>query len=407
MAKKKENNNDFFAQLAQNTGGKLLKGMGSSRYFISTGNFALNYICSGKFMGGGFPTGITEIYGPSSSSKSLVAYTALGNCQKMGGYAICLDTERAANELFAVSAGHVNENTLIIQQPFFIEEVEQKIFSMVKFIRENKGPDAPILFVWDSISVTPCRREWQETKLPENYSTAEFKKIVGAKEQPGERAKAAGKFLRKVNAFLDDNNASLIVINQTRTAIGVMYGDPEITGGGGKALPFYANCRLRTSASKQIEDTVKKIPIGVNVKYKNKKSRSFVPFLGTEGVQLYFSKGINPLGGLLSILIAGDRIELAGKGRYKVKEPFAGGKDITFAASVVRNDIPMDVLLQCPAIVDAENEKQVKDFLGVFVEAIDLSNSDSVSEMSMEEEDINSDDGLAAEIGSMDALAEE
>jgi len=377
MAKKKkeEVKSDFFADLAEHTGGRILKGLGDSRYFVDSGNLALNYINSGKFMGGGWPTGIIEIFGPPASAKSLFAYSALGACQRMGGIAILLDCERAANEKFAVSAGHVNENELIIQTPISIEEVERKIISMTKLIREKKGEDIPIFFAWDSIGVASCEREVKETHLPEEYTQKQFKDIVGGKEQPGERAKAAGRMLRKVNPFLDEHNATLFVINQTRMAIGA-YGDPEVTAGGGKSLPFYANCRVRTWPRKQIEDAKRKIPIGVNINLRNKKSRSFVPFLGTTNVQLYFASGINPVGGLLEVLVGAGRVE--GKGTYIVNEPWAGGEEIKFKASKERNDVPIELILECPALIDATSKKEVEDYLRVYSEAYNLSISDLV-----------------------------
>jgi recombination protein RecA len=389
--KEKEESKDFFANLAEHTGGRILKGLGDSRYFVDSGNLALNYINSGRFMGGGWPTGITEVYGPPASAKSLLAYAALGACQRMGGVAILLDCERAANEKFAVSAGHVNENELIIQTPLFIEDVERKIYNMTKYIRTEMGDDIPIFFAWDSIGVASCEREYKETNLPDKYTQEQFKKIVGGKEQPGERAKAAGRLLRKINPFLDEYNASLFVINQTRMTIGQMWGDPEVTAGGGKALPFYANCRVRTSPMKKIEDKAKKIPIGVNLRLRNKKSRSFVPFLGTSNVQLYFASGINPLGGLLEVLIGAGRV--AGKGTYTVQEPWAGGEEIKFKASMARNDVPIELILQCPALVDAESTKEIEDYLAIYSEAYKLSMSDDVVETIVEgEDDIYSDD---------------
>ena len=76
MAKKKavfseEEENDFFADLASETGGDVLDCIDSVRYFVDTGSLALNYICSGRFITGGIPGGkLTEVYGPNSSSKS-------------------------------------------------------------------------------------------------------------------------------------------------------------------------------------------------------------------------------------------------------------------------------------------------------------------------------------------------
>ena len=377
MAKKKSEVN-IFAELANETGGKILKGSGDSKYFIDTGNLAVNYINSGKFITGGVPTGIIECFGPPSSSKSLLAYTLLGRVQKMNGWAILLDCERAVSETFAEKAAHVDPNKLLVYHPFFIEEVESKVINIIKKIRE-RDKESPILFVFDSIGVTPCKREWAEVDLPENYTAAEFKKIVGRNESPGERAKAAGKFLRKINPILDENGASLFIINQIRAAIG-QYGMDETTAGGGKALPFYANCRIRTATRKTIEDKKRKIPIGINLKFTNKKSRSFTPFLSTEGVQLYFEKGINPISGLLTVLIGAGRVTGSG-GNYTVAEPWAKGEKVTFKSSLERNDVPIEALLKCPAIIDAETPDQIKEYLGSFVEAIEVSGSPDTVEI--------------------------
>ena len=72
MAKKKVGEEDsFFQDLASKTGGDIVANIDSVKYFVDAGNLAVNYICSGRFMGGGIPGGkLTEIYGPSSSSKS-------------------------------------------------------------------------------------------------------------------------------------------------------------------------------------------------------------------------------------------------------------------------------------------------------------------------------------------------
>ena len=113
MAKRKSANeeidSDFFEELAKNTGGDVLGKMDSVKYFVDTGSLALNYICSGRFIGGGVPGGkLTEIYGPSSSSKSLIGTNILFGCQRMKGIAILLDCENSANRDFINKASHCN-----------------------------------------------------------------------------------------------------------------------------------------------------------------------------------------------------------------------------------------------------------------------------------------------------------
>ena len=406
---KKNKEDEFFSELANSTGGETLSEASKSDYHLDTGNLGLNFASSGKFITGGLPGGkIIEVYGPPASAKSLLGYTVLGSVQRMGGIAILLDCERAANPMFAESAGHVNTKKLVTYEPISIQEVERKIVAATKKIRQYKGKDIPILFVWDSIGVTPTEREFRETNLPEKFSKEEFKRIVGGNTQPGERAKACGDFLRKINPFLSENNATLFVINQTRQAIGVLYGSPEVTAGGGNALPFYASCRIRTSAhaliygksdkDKDKEDDGKKkkkknseMPLGVNLTFQNKKNRSFTPFVAVNEVQLYFKHGISPLGGLLGALLAAGRIEKSGKGYYKILEPWAGGEEIKFQSTEARNDVPADAILKCPAVIDADSEQQVRDYLEIYGAALNLSVSDTTEEKEITNEDMDVD----------------
>jgi len=386
MAKKKANTDDFYKDIAAATGGISLTDAGNVPYFINTGSLALNYICSGRFINGGIPGGrITEFYGPPATAKSLLGYSCLAAVQRMDGIAVLLDCERAGSADFAHDAGHVDCDKLITYEPVSIEQVEAKLIAATRAIRKYYGPEKPILFVWDSIGVTPTEREWKEVDLPENPTAADIKK-AGGNARPGERAKASGDLLRKINPFMNEQNATMFIINQTRKNIGVLYGNPETTPGGGEALKFYASCRLRTSIGKYIENKTG-LPLGINLNFANKKSRSFVPGIKTTGVQLFFQHGINPLGGLLSILLQAGRIEKYAAGRYRVLEPWADGQEITFQAKVADNDVPLDLLLRAPQIIDAKDEREVQAYLNLFEGAIQLATGDSIVEKVVTDED--------------------
>jgi RecA/RadA recombinase len=397
MAKKKvidEANemDEIFYDLVNECDGTLLDDLGPSKYYVDTGNLALNYICAGKCIGGGVPGGkITEIYGPPASSKSLIGMCILHGVQKMGGFAIFLDLERAANRDFSVKAAHVNPKQLVVYEPDTIETSFLKIHNVIKLIREKKGPDIPIVVVYDSIGAVPCDREMREIDLPEGYTKAQFEKIVGSKEKPGERARISGKELRKMNPVLARQNASLVIINQTRQKLNVMFGRDVGGAGGGKALEFFGSCKLWVNPQKKIVKKLTEklnIPLGVNVKIKNEKNRSFDPFWETDNVQLYFRNGINPLGGLLGILIKAERIKSTSAGNYEVLEPFNGGKEVKFRSSMERNDVPVEVLLECPALIDGENREQVEAYLSTFGSAITLSDADAVVEDDMTDDEI-------------------
>lgn len=375
---KKDDADDIFAQVAAQTGGEVVgETEKAANYYIDTGNLAINYCCSGRFINGGVPGGrLTEIYGPSASSKSLLGTNLLHGCQKLGGIPILIDSENAINKDFIKKASHADLNKIIRYTPETLEKCFSVMYRAIDLVRSNKKyADKPIVIVYDSISVSPCAREFRETDLPEDYTKEQFKKIVGGNEQPGERAKICSKELRKLNTVMEANNVSVVIMNQIRDKIGVMYGNPETTAGGGNALPFYASLRFRTQTQKKIEQKVKglakKKSIGINIKITNKKNRSVRPFIEVENIPLYFEKGINPLGGLLGALLDADRLLASGAGNFKVKPEFANGnEDYKFKSSMERNDVPIQVLLDCPALIDAESAEQVSEYLEPFKEAI-------------------------------------
>lgn len=399
---KKESDDDIFASLASETGGEVVgEGEKASKYFIDTGNLAINYCCSGKFMTGGIPGGrLTEIYGPSASSKSLLGTNLLFGCQKLGGVPILIDSENAINKDFIQKASHADLKRIVRYTPETLEKCFHVMYRAIEHIRSNKKyAEAPIVIIYDSISVSPCAREFRETELPDDFTKEQFKKIVGGNEQPGERAKICSKELRKLNTIMEENNVSVVIMNQIRDKIGVMYGNPETTAGGGNALPFYASLRFRTQTQKKIEQKVpglaKKKTIGINIKIQNKKNRSVRPFIEVENIPLYFESGIHPLGGLLGALLDADRISALGAGNFKVKPEYADGKeDYKFKSSMERNDVPIEVLLDCPALIDGTSRDEVEKYLEPFKAAIDATNSPDVEAFDAGESDDDEIDSI-------------
>ena len=375
MAKKKVDEDTFFEELANKTGGDIVAQIDSVKYFVDTGNLALNYICSGKFLGGGVPGGkLTEIYGPSSSSKSLIGTNILFGCQRNNGIAILEDCENSANKEFIQRASHCDLTKIVRHTPQTLEDVFLKMYRSIEFIRTKKK-DSPIAIVYDSIGVSPSERELREVNLPEGASQADFKRIVGAKEQPGERAKICSREFRKLNTVMERNDATVVILNQTRSKIGVLYGNPTTTAGGGNALPFYASCRLETSTMKKIEYklSAKKTKIlGINIRVKNVKNKTHTPFISTENIQLLFEHGINPVSGLLSCLLDANRIITKSAGNFVVAEAFSDGQEVKFKASLDKNEIPLDILLKCPQLVDASSEAELSEYLEPFKNAMNF-----------------------------------
>ena len=369
---------DIFSSLKDEVGGEILGSLDTAKYFIDTGNLSINYACSGKFISGGIPSGrLTEIYGPSASSKSLIGANILYGCQKLGGVPVLLDTENAVNPEFMSRVSHVDVNRIVRFTPETLEDCFMKIYKTIEHVRKHEEyKDKPVVIVYDSISVSPSAREFREINLPENYTKTQFKEIVGANEQPGERAKICSKEFRKLNTILEESDASLIVMNQTREKIGMNYGygPNEAKAGGGTALTYYASLILRTQSQKKLEVKLsgnRKKFIGVNLKVSNKKNRAYRPYVDVENIPLYFEQGINPVGGLLGALMDAERIVPTGAGNFVVNKAYSNGEEYKFKSSNERNDVPLELLYDCPAIIDASSKEEVQKYLEPFMSCIE------------------------------------
>lgn len=394
MAKKKKSTNsieDIYSQLAKETGGDVLADIEPVKGYIDTANLAFNYACSGRFIGGGVPRGrIIEIYGPSSSGKSLWASHIIHGCQQIGGWVVLLDVENAADTHFMSEVLGVNTKQLVRHGPDRVETLE-KCFHMMhevtrrirSYEKENEiDPPRPITIVYDSIASSPCARELSETNLPFDYKEGDWKKIVGRKEQPGERAKICSRELRKLNPLVAEQDVCLVVLNQTREKIGVMYGNPETTGGGGKALEFYSSLRVRMQAKKKIENKKLETFAGIDLFIKNVKNRTFRPFVEVDNIKLYFNKGVDPLSGLLRCLLQDERIKMKSAGNYLVLPDYLpeGKSEYKFKASKAENTVKLQVLLDCPKLIDVETAEEVSKYLSEFKLGMEAGISDDYEE---------------------------
>jgi|694.fasta_scaffold08002_10 recombination protein RecA len=395
MAKKKTNAEDMdldelFSTLASETGGDVLSDLESVKFRIDTGNLAINYSCSGKCIPGGVPGGrITEAFGGEASGKSLIGANLLGSMQKQGGWPVILDCENATNGEFMKKISHLNLKRVLRYSPPSLERAFRQIHVTTKKIRERekelKLERKPILFVFDSLTVPPCERELKENNLPLDYSVADWKKIVGRQEQPGERAKVISNEMRKLQAMVKEQDVTVYLINQTRDKIGVMYGSPETTPGG-NAVKFYASLRIRTAAKKKIEHKKLEKFSGINMQVKNIKNRGFRPFVIADDVKLYFENGIDPMSGLLNCLLEGERVEMKSGGNYIVKPAYLpeGTTEYKFKASKAENRLPSQVIIDCPKLVDAETSDEVEEYLGFWGAGLKASESGEYGEKTVD-----------------------
>jgi recombination protein RecA len=179
-----------------------------------------------------------------------------------------------------------------------LEEIWRQIEHIVEKVT-TLAPDTLTTIIVDSIAAASC-----ETEVAEDISKAEM----------GLRARINSKGLRKVTGIINDSNICLILINQIRANIGVIYGDKTLTPGG-NAIDFHCTVKLRVNKGPVILQEGTKTPIGQIARIKNTKNKLAPPFRKAE-LQLFFDRGI-PLNSGVVEKLTEDKV-LVRKGGYLV-----------------------------------------------------------------------------------------
>ena len=202
---------------------------------------------------GGYPKGrIIEIYGPESSGKTTLALHAIAEAQKQGSKCLFVDAEHALDTSYASRLG-VSTSELLVSQPDYGEQALE-ITDM--FARSGEVD----LIVVDSVAALVPKNE-----LEGNMGDSHV----------GLQARMMSQAMRKITGAVNKTDCIVIFINQIRMKIGVMFGSPETTTGGG-ALKYAASQRIdirRIGAIKEADEI-----IGNRTRVKIVKNKKAPPF---------------------------------------------------------------------------------------------------------------------------------
>ena len=249
---------------------------------IPTGSIALD-----AALGiGGYPKGrIIEIFGPESSGKTTLTLHAIAEAQKQGGSCAFIDAEHALDPIYARKLG-VNIDELVISQP---DTGEQALEIADTLIRSG----AFDILVVDSVAaLTP---------------KAEIDGEMGDAHM-GLQARLMSQALRKLTASISKTNCIIIFINQIRSKIGVMFGNPETTTGG-NALKFYASVRLDIRRTGSIKDG--EITKGNRTRVKVVKNKVAPPFRVVD-FDIMYGEGISLNGEIIDLGVEQNIIDKSG-----------------------------------------------------------------------------------------------
>ena len=264
--------------------------------WISTGNYALNYLISGDFYKG-IPLGkVTVFAGESGSGKS---YICSGNiireAQAKDIFVILIDSENALDEAWLKAIGvDTSEEKLLRLGMSMIDDVAKTISNFVKDYKTDYGDKDPeerpkVLFVLDSLGMMMTPTDVDQ------FNKGDMKGDLGRKP------KALTALVRNCVNMFGSYNVGMVATNHTYASQDMFDPDDKISGGQGFVYASSIVVAMKKLKLKEDEAGNKISEVrGIRAACKVMKTRFAKPF---EGVQLKipYETGMDPYSGPIDL----------------------------------------------------------------------------------------------------------
>jgi RecA/RadA recombinase len=261
--------------------------------WVSTGNYALNYLISSDFHKG-VPLGkVTVFAGESGAGKSYICSgNLIKNAQKDGIFVVLVDSENALDQKWLEALGvDVSEEKLLKLNMAMIDDVAKTIN---EFIKEYKTMEEKpkVLFVIDSLGML---------LTPTDVNQFEAGDLKG---DMGRKPKALTALVRNCVNMFGSHNVGLVATNHTYASQDMFDPDDKISGGQGFIYASSIVVAMKKLKLKEDADGNKISEVrGIRAACKVMKTRYAKPFESVQ-VKIPYETGMDPYSGLVDLFEA-------------------------------------------------------------------------------------------------------
>ncbi len=323
--------------------------------WVSTGNYALNYLISGDFHKG-IPLGkVTVFAGESGAGKSYICSgNIVRNAQQQGIYVVLIDSENALDEEWLKALGvDTSEDKLLKLNMAMIDDVAKTINEFIKEYKEMPEETRPkVLFVVDSLGML---------LTPTDVNQFEAGDLKG---DMGRKPKALTALVRNCVNMFGSLNIGLVATNHTYASQDMFDPDDKISGGQGFIYASSIVVAMKKLKLKEDEDGNKVSEVnGIRAACKIMKTRYAKPFEGVQ-VKIPYETGMNPYSGVVDLFEKEGLLKQEGN-RLKWIDPETG-EEFKFYRKEWKDD-KLDMIMEkfhikskITTTVPEENEEHVE-----------------------------------------------
>jgi len=260
--------------------------------WVSTGNYALNYLISGDF-NRGIPLGkVTVFAGESGAGKSYICSgNIIKNAQEQGIFVVLIDSENALDEDWLKALGvDTSESKLLKLSMAMIDDVAKTISTFMSDYKALPDGERPkVLFVIDSLGMLLTPTDINQ------FDSGDLKGDLGRKP------KALTALVRNCVNMFGSYNVGLVCTNHTYASQDMFDPDDKISGGQGFIYASSIVVAMKKLKLKEDEDGNKVTDVmGIRSACKVMKTRYAKPFEGVQ-VKIPYETGMNPYSGLVDL----------------------------------------------------------------------------------------------------------